>query len=192
MICGLVACLGGAPQGVQAQTAWSPEEAARWSQLVDQIKSSNDPADPFASYFTPPFSKAGAANLTWSMMATRWRDTGAVNIQVGIRLVHAGTKPWRITGGRIAGGSLADTARSEVFPAKALKPLINCYSGACRNYEAASLTLPLSALATGAEHGLEISVLTEDGEDTTISFPQAIVSALYLTAKLDRLTIITP
>jgi len=168
-----------------ADTGITPAESQRWGAPAETVSISDDRDVPYIAYFTPPYRDAGTRDIAWSMMATRWRESGEIQLSVGLRIVHDGAEPWRIVGWRIADSSFPPRIRTvAAFPAAtvaALKPLKSCSDGLCRTYEAASFALPVAALEQPAlppAGALEITILTQAGELPSIRFPAAILADL--------------
>lgn len=164
-----------------ADTGLSPTLSQRWDPAVDTISVTDDPAAPYIAYFTPPYRTEGAVDLAWSMMATRWRATGQVQLSLGVRLVRPGTEPWDIAGWRVTDTQFPPRAAlsGTEFVAGSLKPLKTCSAGVCRMYEAASFTLPLAVLARSAQSGaLEFDIVSQAGRAQSIRFPAAILDDL--------------
>jgi hypothetical protein len=168
-----------------AETGLSPADSQRWDPPAETISISDDRDVPYVAYFTPPYRSAGSSDIAWSMMATRWRETGEVQLSVGVRILHRSAEPWRIVGWRVADSSFPPRVRARAASPEtmiaALKPLNTCGDGGCHTYEAASFALPVealeqSALAPGA--ALEITILTQAGDAPSIRFPAAILAEL--------------
>jgi|SRR5687767_8339876 len=165
-----------------ADTAVSPAESQRWDPPADTISVSDDRDAPYVAYFTPPYRSAGPSDVAWSMMATRWRATGQIQLSVGVRFVHDDTEPWRIVGWRIADTRFPPRAHatgSATAPVAALNPLKTCGDHGCRTYEAATFALPLAALARERGAALDITILTQAGDGPSIRFPAAILANLH-------------
>ena len=165
-----------------ADTAVSPAEAQRWDPPADTVSVSDDREVPYVAYFTPPYRSAGPSDVVWSMMATRWRATGEVQLSVGVRIVHDGAEPWRIVGWRIADTRFpprVHTTHSATAPVAALSPLKTCGDHGCRTYEAVSFALPLAALALERGAALDITIVTKAGNGPSIRFPAAILANLH-------------
>lgn len=172
---------------VVADSGLSPEESRRWDPPAQAVTVTDDPAAPYVAYFTPPYRAAGSDDLAWSMMATRWRATGDIQLLVGVRMLHGG-QAWGITGWRLADPGL----QASIEP---LKPLDTCSDSGCRTYEAASFALPLAALDRAAltpDGALEIGILTQAGETPSIRFPAAILAELNRMLAAQRTSLITP
>ena len=164
-----------------ADSGLPPAESQRWDPVADTVSVTDDPAAPYIAYFTPPYRTVGAVDLAWSMMATRWRATGDVQLSLGVRMVHAGAGPWHIAGWRVTDPQFPPRmALSGTEPAAgSLKPLKTCNAGACRIYEAASFALPLAVLAQAAQTGaVELSIVSQTGRTQSIRFPAAILDDL--------------
>jgi hypothetical protein len=167
---------------VAADSGLSPEESRRWDPPSQTLTITDDPAAPYIAYFTPPYRAAGSVDLAWSMMATRWRETGEVQLSVGVRIVHDGAEPWRIVGWRIADTRFPRRAHapdSATAPIAALNPLKTCGDHGCRTYEAATFALPLAALRLERSAALDIAILTQAGHGPSIRFPAAILANLH-------------
>lgn len=171
-----------------AGTSVSPAESQRWDPPADAVSISDDRDVPYIAYFTPPYRDAGPNDIAWSMMATRWRESGNVQLSVGVRILHDGAEPWRIVGWRIADSNFPPRARaiaaSSAATVAALKPFKTCSDGRCRTYEAASFALPVAALAqpsSSTDGPLEITILTQAGELPSIRFPAEILADLRRT-----------
>ena len=171
-----------------ADTSVSPAESQRWDPPAEAVSISDDRDVPYIAYFTPPYRDAGPNDVAWSMMATRWRESGDVQLSVGLRILHDGAEAWRIVGWRISDSSFPPRARAIAasFPATvaALKPLKTCSDGRCRTYEAASFALPVAALeqpSSSIDGPLEITIITQAGELPSIRFPAAILADLRRT-----------
>ena len=82
---------------VAADSGLSPEESRRWDPPAHVVTVTDDPAAPYIAYFTPPYRAAGSVDLAWSMMATRWRETGDVRLSVGVRMLHGAMTMPRVT-----------------------------------------------------------------------------------------------
>ena len=184
---------------VAANSGLSPEESRRWDPPAQAVTVTDDPAAPYVAYFTPPYRAAGSVDLAWSMMATRWRETGDIRLSVGVRLLHGG-EAWGITGWRLADPRFpprrtavsALQAQASIEP---LKPLDTCGESGCRSYEAASFALPLAALDQAAltpGGALEINILTQAGQTQSIHFPAAILAELNRMLAAKRTSLITP
>ena len=184
---------------VAADSGLSPEESRRWDPPAQAVTVTDDPAAPYIAYFTPPYRTAGSVDLAWSMMATRWRETGDIRLSVGVRMLHGG-EAWGITGWRLADPRFpprrAAASSSQIQASiEPLKPLDTCSDSGCRTYEAASFALPLAALDRAAltpDGALEISILTEAGETPSIRFPAAILAELNRVLAAQRTSLIAP
>jgi hypothetical protein len=156
-----------------AETAWTAEDAARWEQPKDRIAVSDDPNEAYATYLTPAYRKTGDVDLTWSMMATRWRGPGgndaSLDLTLGLRMTHPGDQPWIITGASLGSGA-------KIWPAIALKPLARC-TDTCWSYEAGSIALPADTLLI-EDADLSVVIHSRNGPDQAISFPKGIIDAL--------------
>ena len=184
---------------VAADSGLSPEESRRWDPPAHVVTVTDDPAAPYIAYFTPPYRAAGSTDLAWSMMATRWRGTGDIQLSVGVRMLHGGPA-WGITGWRLADprfpphGTAASSSQIQAS-IEPLKPLDTCNESGCRTYEAASFALPLAALDQAAltpDGGLEIRILTQAGETPSIRFPAAILAELNRMLAAKRTSLIAP
>jgi hypothetical protein len=184
---------------VAADSGLSPEESRRWDPPAQTVTVTDDPAAPYVAYFTPPYRAAGSVDLAWSMMATRWRETGDVRLSVGVRLLHGG-EAWGITGWRLADPRLpprptAASSSHTQASIEPLKPLDTCGDSGCRIYEAASFALPLAALDRAAltpDGALEINILTQAGETASIRFPAPILAELNRMLAAQRTSLIAP
>ena len=184
---------------VAADSGLSPEESRRWDPPAHVVTVTDDPTAPYIAYFTPPYRAAGSVDLAWSMMATRWRETGDVRLSVGVRVLHGG-QAWDITGWRLMDprfpprGTAASSSNAQTS-IEPLKPLDTCNESGCRTYEAASFALPLAALDQAAltpDGALEISILTQAGETPSIRFPAAILTELKRMVAAQRTSLIAP
>src|SRR5262245_40397846 len=163
-----------------AEAGLSAVDTQRWDAPAAAVSVSDDPAAPYVAYFTPPYRTSRATDLAWSMMATRWRETGDVQLSIGVRIVHDGTA-WAIAGWRLADPSFPPRRPAGVMKIEALKPLETCTAARCQTYEAASFALPLKALEEAVrnpDNTLQISILTQAGETPSIQFPPAILAEL--------------
>lgn len=144
---------------------------ARWEQPDGVVVQENDPAAPFVSFFTPIYRDDDRI-ATWSMMATKWRSNGQVDLSVGVRLVHDDALPWGVIAAKLEDGSplALDT----------LEPIRTCGAdGACVQRETAAITLSRASLKHGMLHGLQIRLISANGPDRAIAFPQDILEQLY-------------
>jgi hypothetical protein len=180
-----------------ADSGLSPEESRRWDPPAEAVTVTDDPAAPYIAYFTPPYRATGSVDLAWSMMATRWRETGDVQLSVGVRMLHGG-KAWGIIGWRIADPHfpprLGSSSRAHAS-IKPLKPLKTCGESGCRTYEAASFALPRAALDQAGLHRdgtLAITILTKAHETQSIHFPAAILTELSRMIATERASLVTP
>ncbi|MBA4097200.1 MAG: hypothetical protein C0484_10595 [Rhodospirillum sp.] len=184
---------------VVADSGLSPEEPRRWDPPAQAVTVTDDPAAPYVAYFTPPYRAAGSDDLAWSMMATRWRETGDIRLSIGVRMLHGG-QAWGITGWRLADprfpphrtAASSSQIQASIEP---LKPLDTCTDSGCRTYEAASFALPPAALDQAAltpDGALEISILTQAGETHSIRFPAGILAELNRMLAAQRTSLITP
>jgi hypothetical protein len=170
-----------------AETHTSPEVSPRCDSAADALSISDGRDVPYIAYFTPPYRSIGPTDIAWSMMATRWRATGDVQLSVGVRIVHSGTEAWRITGWQIEETQvplhlMVNAGSSEQAALQSLKPLSTCSEGICRTYEAVSFALPLAMIQQASllrDGALEISILTQAGETPVICFPAAILADLH-------------
>ena len=184
---------------VAADSGLSSEESRRWDPPAQAVTVTDDPAAPYIAYFTPPYRAAGSVDLAWSMMATRWRKTGDIQLSVGVRMLHGG-QAWGITGWRLADPRFpprrtAASSSNAQAPIEPLRPLDTCSDSGCRTYEAASFALPLAALDQAAltpNGALEISILTQTGETQSIRFPAAILTELNRMLAGQRASFIAP
>ena len=119
------------------------------------------------------------------MMATRWRETGEVQLSVGVRILHGGAEPWGIVGWRIADSSFPPRVRTFAASPEAtiapLKPLKTCRDGRLPHVRSGVLRASdrgpgATALEPGA--ALEITILTQAGDAPSIRFPAAILAEL--------------
>ena len=177
---------------VAADSGLSPEEFRRWDPPPQAVTVTDDPTAPYIAYFTPPYRAAGSVDLAWSLMATRWRETGDIRLSVGVRVLHGGGA-WGITGWRLADPRASSPqVQASIEP---LKPLDTCSDSGCRTYEAASFALPLAALDQAAltpDGALEINILTQAGETPSIRFPAAILAELNRVLAAQRTSLIAP
>ena len=168
-----------------ADAGLSTDDSRRWDAPAARVSVSDDPAAPYVTFFTPSYRISGATDLAWSMMATRWRETGDVQLSVGVRIVHDG-KAWGITSWRLADPRFPPRhptgASVQQAAIDALKPLETCTAAGCRTYEATSFAIPLAALEQAVRDpgaAFEIRVLTHAGETPAIRFPAAILAQLH-------------
>lgn len=145
----------------------------RWDQPEGIVVSEDDPAAPFVSFFTPIYRDEDQV-ATWSMMATRWRSNGRIDLSIGVRLVHADEAPWGV-----AAAKLEDGQDLQVDLLNAVK---TCSADdVCVQRETATINLPLAVLERGAAEGMEIRLKTLNGVDRVIAFPRDILDQLYRT-----------
>jgi hypothetical protein len=192
-------CIGlvlaaGLARPAAAETVPSPAESERWDSPADAISITNDPAAPYIAFFTPPYRVQGASDLSWSMMATRWRESGVIQLSVGVRILHAGAQAWDITGWQVGHAPFMVNA---ALPShgSSLKPFSTCTGGLCRTYEAASFALPLALIEQAAisqDGDLEIAILTRAGEKPSIRFPASILADLCRSLATYRTTSAEP
>ena len=167
-----------------ADTAVSPAESRRWDPRQTRSPSATIRAAPYVAYFTPPYRALVPSDVAWSMMATRWRATGEIQLSVGVRIVHDGAEPWRIAGGalptpRFPPRAAQPPSRANPAPVEPLKPLKTCGDHGCRTYEAATFALPLAALGrASAVPRSKSRILTQAGDGPSIRFPAAILANL--------------
>lgn len=145
-------------------------DLARWQQPTDAVAREDDPSSPFISFFTPTYSSADKSAV-WSMMAAKWRDTGDIDLSVGVRLNHGDEAPWTFTAASLADGTKLSL---DSFPA-----IKTCTAGGtCVRRETVSLTLPRNALKGEYATSFAITIVTGDGDQHAITFPPEIIAAL--------------